>query len=105
MRTANKNTPLIALADYVRMNSDEYRRSYNPFGNAPTPEHSGDCNTCCYNKNMAYHGKGKRIPGSFGKCIRFDGPCKNPIPRGTRDLITGKPIASKHKKGAANGKG
>lgn len=94
---AKKNVSHLTLADYSRMNSDEYRASFNPFGNKPTPESTGDCNSCCHNKNMAYPGKGKRVPGSFGKCVRPGGPCANPVPRGTRDLITGAPISSKYK--------
>lgn len=56
---------------------------------------TGDCNTCSWNKNMNSKIKGKRIPGSFGKCTNPNGPCDNPVPRrGIRDLKTFKSTAS-----------
>jgi hypothetical protein len=68
------------------MATDAYRATHNPM-TAHSPERTGDCNTCSWNKNMMSKIKGKRIPGSFGKCTHPDGPCDNPVPRaGIRDL-------------------
>src|SRR5512137_120196 len=75
-----KNVSALTLKDYVRMNSDEYRRSHNPFGDKPTPEHDGDCNNCPHIKSMSNPAKGARISGGFGKCTRPTGPCANPVP-------------------------
>lgn len=77
---AKKNVSHLTLADYSRMNSDEYRASFNPFGNKPTPTSTGDCNTCCFLKNAGNPKKGVRISGGFGKCTRDGGPCDNPVP-------------------------
>jgi hypothetical protein len=53
------------------------RKEFNPADYKAT----GDCNTCALNKSTSFKLKGKRIPGSFGKCVRIGGPCENPKPR------------------------
>lgn len=68
----------ITLADYSRMFSDEYRASFNPFGNKPTLTEDGDCNNCPHLKSIGNKNKGVRISGGFGKCTRTTGPCVNP---------------------------
>src|SRR5512143_1096037 len=80
MSRRSHNMNLLKLADYKRMLSDEYRRSHNPYGNRPTPEHDSDCRSCPHLKSLGNKTKGVRISGGFGKCTRESGPCAIPIP-------------------------